>query len=100
MGRRRFLGRVSGRDCSSYDPGLYTVSELDQMIFVDGYIPVANATELNNIRTGRDQTMGAGTCWENTYLTGLDKKYVQVLTIDAGSFGTFSSLSFAGFFTG
>lgn len=82
MGRRRFLGRVSGRDCSSYLPGLYTISELDQMIFVDGYIPVANATEFDNIRTGVAETMGAGTCWENKYTTGGDKKYVQVKSIN------------------
>lgn len=88
MGRRRFLGRVSGRDCSSYLPGLYTVSELDQMIFVDGYIPVANATEFTNINLGTSNRMGKGTCWDANYTTGSDKKYVQVLKLDFSDIGS------------
>src|SRR5690554_6536672 len=77
--------------CPEYNPGLYTVSELDQMIFVDGYIPVASAAEFDKIRTGAAETMGAGTCWEGTYITGGDKKYVQVGDIDFSGFGTWST---------
>lgn len=76
----RLLGKPPR--CPEYNPGLYSVSELDKMIFVDGYIPVANATEFDNIRTGNLEDMGAGTCWGAKYTTGLDKKYVQVLEID------------------
>lgn len=89
---RWFHVEKTGRDCSSYLPGLYTVSELDQMIFVDGYIPVAQPEELDEIRNSTPKTMGAGTCWENTYTTGNDKKYVQVLAIDATPISNFIGL--------
>lgn len=89
---RWFHIEKTGRDCSSYLPGLYTISELDQMIFVDGYIPVANAFEIDKIRTGNAEKMGEGTCWEKPdYVTGGDKKYVQVLEIDFTSFGVWSN---------
>lgn len=87
--------------CPSYIPGKYTVNELDQMIFVDGYIPVATATEFDKIRTGASETMGVGTCWENTYTTGTDKKYVQVLEIDFTGYTTLSAIpTFSGTYDG
>lgn len=65
-------------DCF-YNPGLYTVAELDQMIFVDGYIPVANIEEFAAIGTETTRYMGSGTCWAGTYAIGpTSKKYVQV----------------------
>lgn len=59
----------------------YTEEELDQMIS-DGWIPVASANELNQLRESGLKTFGINTKWENTYESGLDKKYVQVENID------------------
>ena len=76
-----------GGGCPPYTTGLYTAEELDQMIFVDGYIPVANAVELDALRTSSTRTMGEGTCWEGEYnVSPVGKKYVQILEIDASGF--------------
>jgi hypothetical protein len=69
----------------TYGFGLYTWKRITAMVD-DGYIPVANATELNGIRNTTPKTMGLGTIWEDTYVTGLDKKYVQVNNIDLSGF--------------
>ena len=50
----------------------YTEEELDQMIS-DGWIPVASANELNQLRESGLKTFGINTKWENTYESGLDK---------------------------
>jgi len=71
-----------GGSCPSYTPGLYTAEEIDTLVNVDGYIPVASAAEFDAIRSGAAETMGAGTCWEDTYTTGLGEKYVQILDCD------------------
>lgn len=62
--------------------GIYTIWELNDMILNQGYIPVATESELGNFRLTGSRTMGAGTLWQGTYTTGLDKKYVQVKTIN------------------
>ena len=82
-----------GGSCPSYTPGLYTAEEIDTLINDDGYIPVATAEEFDlNIEAGGSQTMGAGTCWEGSYTTGLDKKYIQVSSIDFTSYGNISGV--------
>jgi hypothetical protein len=75
--------------------GLYTPAQITSMIATEQYIPVATAAELNGLRNATTRTMGAGTIWEGNYLTGLDKKYVQVRDIDASLYTATS-----GFFTG
>ena len=65
-----------------YQFGKYTWSQIDYLVSVEGYIPVANGTELHALRNAVTQTMGVGSRWENTYTTGLDKKYIQVNHID------------------
>lgn len=62
--------------------GIYSVSEIDYMIGILGYIPVVSATEMDNIRYGTDFTFGVGTAWEGTYTSGLDKKYIQLADIE------------------
>ncbi len=52
----------------------------------EGYIPVANAEELNNVRYEVENTFGAGTEWEGIYLGGVDKNYIQVADIDLTTF--------------
>ena len=49
-----------------------------------GFIPIATAEELNNVRINdnKERTYGKGTKWEEKYIGGLDKKYVQVANID------------------
>lgn len=69
-------------DCGLVNP-IYTNAEIDTKIAA-GYIPIANASELNNIRFGEAHTFGSGTRWEKTYTGGLDKKYIQVKNIDLG----------------
>jgi hypothetical protein len=65
-----------------YNGGKYTKTEISNLINNDGYVPVATGAELNEIRNTVSQTMGIGTIWENTYLTGRDKKYIQVSDLD------------------
>ena len=48
----------------------------------DGYIPIASAYELNNLRFNQIQIFGVGTEWEGEYESGLDKKYIQVQDVD------------------
>lgn len=66
--------------------GLYSANELHQMIVADGYIPVSSADELNALRATTLQIMGAGSPWENTYTTGVDKNYIQIEHIDLSSY--------------
>jgi hypothetical protein len=72
-----FILRTDGRVMRSKD-GIYTTWELDDLIYNQGYIPVASAAELNSLRNTGSRTIGAGTIWAGTYTTGLDKKYIQV----------------------
>lgn len=76
-----FFGQNTG---NSYgDQGLYTEAQLDDMIYNNGYIPVASASELNNIRNSVTAWMGAGTKYYNSYSIGLkSNKYIQVKTIN------------------
>ena len=67
MGHRRMIAKGASSSCPSYTPGLYTSEQIDTLVFVDGYIPVASASEFDAIRTGASETMGAGTCWEGSY---------------------------------
>lgn len=62
--------------------GKYTWSQIDYLVSVEGYIPVATAEEFRNLKISDTQTMGVGSRWEGSYTTGLDKKYVQVNNID------------------
>lgn len=73
-------------------PGIYSVSEISEMIEVNNYVPVASASELNSLRNDISQLMGVGTRWENYYETGLDKKYVQVKDIDLSSYSNFNKI--------
>jgi hypothetical protein len=59
---------------------LYTPAQINTMISVDGYIPVASATELDGLRNATGRRMGQGTVHDTVsdVVTGLDKKYVQV----------------------
>ena len=80
--------------------GKYTWSEITAMV-ADGYIPVANATELDGIRNTTPKTMGVGSIWEDTYTTGLDKKYVQINNIDLSGFANWDSIEvFIGLYDG
>lgn len=71
--------------------GKYTRADLDVLINIDGYIPVANANELNNIRLTVNQKMGVDTPWEGFYNTGITNsfKYVQIYHIDLVSIPSF-----------
>ena len=60
------------------DKPIYTDKQLDDMIKNQGYIPIANSEELNNIRNKTENIFGKSTKWEGTYTGGVDKKYVQV----------------------
>jgi hypothetical protein len=81
--------------------GKYTESEFDDLIFIDGYVPVATVAEMDALRNTISQTMGLGTKYENTYTTGTDKKYVLYQPLDFTSFGTFTSFTgWTGIFDG
>ena len=82
--------------------GKYSYSELVTMIGTDGYIPVANASELNVLRGTSTNYMGYGTPFYAQYLTGMDKKYVLLNHINASSyiFGGSYIISTNGIFDG
>ena len=83
MSHRGFMGaRKKGVDPCAYVPGLYTEAEVDDLINIDGYIPVASAAEYRRITTGNSEDMGGCSQWAGTYTTGLDKKYIQIFDID------------------
>lgn len=77
MSHRGMFRRKVSSFCP-YLPGKYTESEIDDLVFIDGYIPVYDAAEFDKIRTGASETMGGCTKWGGTYTTGVDQKYVQV----------------------
>jgi len=64
----------------------YTKAEILSMIASDSYVPVASGAELNALRTATTQKMGAGTIFEGSYATGLDKKYIQVRNISLSDY--------------
>ena len=71
-------------DCNRFvaEP-VYTSEEITAKIAL-GYIPISTADELNNIRNNTSNTFGLNTEWENTYVGGLDKNYIQVKSINLG----------------
>ena len=64
---------------------VHSESEVTDLIS-QGYIPVANHEELNNVRHNSSNTFGEGTIWEDTYTGGLDKNYIQVADINLESY--------------
>lgn len=78
------------------DPPL-TEAEIDDLVNNEGYIPIANADELNQIKAYslddegnpvyQELIWGKNTKWEGNYTGKLDSKYIQVADIDLGSFG-------------
>jgi hypothetical protein len=75
-------------------PGpVYSEAQITNMISADGYIPIANAEELNNIRNDSENIFGLGTIWENTYVGGLNEYYVQVADIDLSEIVNISPVS-------
>lgn len=54
----------------------------------EGWIPIASADELNQVRESNSTlTFGKGTKWEGEYEAGLNKNYVQVMNIDLSDYG-------------
>jgi hypothetical protein len=86
-GKYARMMRRRGVDPCAYVPGLYTEAEVDDLINIDGYIPVATAAEFLQISLGGSQTMGGCSIWAGTYTTGLDKEYIQIFHIDASGAG-------------
>lgn len=91
LGRYFPMMRRRGVNPCDYVPGLYTESEVDDLVNNFGYIPVADAFEFEKISTGAPETMGGCSKWAGTYTTGLDKKYVQVFAFDWTSYGLWST---------
>lgn len=54
----------------------------------DGWIPIANADELNQIRERGIFTFGKDTEWEGQYESGLDKAYIQVANISLNKYAS------------
>lgn len=70
---------------------IYTESEIDNLV-KEGNIPILNADDLNNLRESTKQVFAVGTKWEGIYLSGLDKKYIQVSDIDLGGIENFEPI--------
>ncbi len=70
-----------------------------------GFIPVANADELNRIRFSENNLFGLGTDLEGEYLGGLDKRYIQMNNIDLSDYSNWQPIGdttnrFTGFYWG
>jgi hypothetical protein len=80
--------------CLEFDRGLYSYADLQDMIYSQGYIPVASESELVSMKTSGSKTMGAGTCFEGTYTLEINNtanKFVQVREIDFTLGGAWTS---------
>lgn len=80
--------------CLEFDRGLYSYEDLQDMIYNQGYIPVASETELVAMKTSGSKTMGTGTCFEGTYtleINNTENKFVQVREIDFTLGGAWAS---------
>lgn len=70
--------------------GLYSIYELDTMIFNQGYIPIASGAELNSIRTDGIKAMGVGTRWEGNYDVNINttgkNRFVMVKQISLAAY--------------
>ncbi len=66
--------------------------EIIDLVENQGYIPIATADELNNIRYSTSNTFGSGTMLESVYIGGMNKKYIQVNNIDLISFSNWESI--------
>ena len=73
------LGKM-GRLAWMWKLGLppYSTRGYNYLINRKGYIPIATADELDALRNATAQTFGAGSKWEGTYTSGLDKSYILV----------------------
>ncbi len=72
--------------------GAYVDVKYIEELIVAGYIPIANAEELSQINQEKSMTYGHGTYWEDTYIGGLDKKYVQTNHIDFEAFSKWNAI--------
>lgn len=85
LAQENFLPKISQAFVKMIDgkePGYSEEEKEIQDLINDGFIPVATADELNNVRSATVETYGEGTKWEGKYLGGYDKKYIQVANID------------------
>ncbi|MGC9361753.1 MAG: GLUG motif-containing protein, partial [Candidatus Syntrophosphaera sp.] len=73
------LGAASG--------GIYDAGRINAMIKGLGYIPVSTSQELFQLRKTARQFFGKGTPYAGIYLSGLDKKYIQLAEISLREFG-------------
>lgn len=73
---------------------LYTPTQVNEIISVQGYIPVASAAELDGLRNTDSRRMGQGTVHDTVgnVITGVDKKYVQVDNLDLVGFAEFTPI--------
>lgn len=75
----------AGKSLENCDFKTKEEQEIDNLIN-QGYIPIASAKELNNIRSNSPKIFGVGTIWENEYTPGLKSKYIQVSDIDLSNY--------------
>jgi len=89
---RWFHVEPSGVDPCAYVQGLYTEAEVDDLINILGYIPVADLNEYQDARITGSRLMGGCTIWAGTYTTGRDKKYIQIKPFDGSSVANLTPL--------
>jgi hypothetical protein len=73
---------------------LYTYEQVDELIRVQGYVPVANGAELNVIRATSNITtkMGKGTPWYKIYTFNIGSKFLQVDNISLAAYANFARI--------
>jgi len=69
--------------------GLYDKLAFEAKI-ADGYIPVANAGDFDNLRNPILQEMGVGSPFAGNYTTGVDKKYIQYIGVDLSTYANWT----------
>lgn len=78
----------SGVSTWTYSSVMDVKDVIQILIDEQGFIPIASASELNNIRSATANTFGAGTQWSGTFTGGVDKKYIQVANISLTGYAT------------
>ena len=77
--------KLKGTFYANSDGKVY-YEEVVDLIEDHDFIPIATAEEFNSIRKNEKRTYGEGTKWENEYIGGLDKQYIQVADIDLSEY--------------
>ena len=94
-------------ETTSQPVGVILTNDTIAIKIKDGWIPIANKEELQQINSNTDKTFGLGTKYEDTYTGGMGKKYMLIADIDLTGenfepigYNSGTPIEFVGQFTG